>query len=271
MEPSGEKPNGSDGDIDPGETSAEDDEKNQQQQDERQANVQQEFVQRDKKDVLRIIVGDGMFGKTSMMQIFIQPQKDLGMAKSIFGLTDEVKDDNLTEYLFEDDNLTDEDRLCEEGSFPEAASVMTVTQLLSAVKFLHQRGIVHRDLKPENITDEVEDDIFTDEVEDDNLKMNNDNLPGDGSFDISHNRSIIDFPGVTDIVTENRNDKVKAEEEVGKEEKISEGKKGDVWQSKRRKADTVGGYSSSCTSDFLYLANGISNEVNADLIIALAA
>ena len=31
----------------------------------------------------------------------------------------------------------------------EAASVMT--QLLSTVKYLHQRGIVHRDLKPENI------------------------------------------------------------------------------------------------------------------------
>ena len=43
------------------------------------------------------------------------------------------------------------DRLCEEGSFPESEAASVMTQLLSTVKYLHQRGIVHRDLKPENI------------------------------------------------------------------------------------------------------------------------
>eukprot|EP00127_Corallochytrium_limacisporum_P001924 Clim_evm79s88 gene=Clim_evmTU79s88 len=43
------------------------------------------------------------------------------------------------------------DRIAARGSYTEEDAAVAVTQVLSAVCYLHAQGIVHRDLKPENI------------------------------------------------------------------------------------------------------------------------
>ena len=43
------------------------------------------------------------------------------------------------------------DRICQLGKFTEHDAVNMIRQVLSAIKYLHERHIVHRDLKPENL------------------------------------------------------------------------------------------------------------------------
>lgn len=43
------------------------------------------------------------------------------------------------------------DRIHEERKFSEEEAVQVISQLLSAIKHLHEKNICHRDLKPENI------------------------------------------------------------------------------------------------------------------------
>eukprot|EP01111_Echinosteliopsis_oligospora_P000685 TRINITY_DN1078_c0_g1_i1.p1 TRINITY_DN1078_c0_g1~~TRINITY_DN1078_c0_g1_i1.p1 ORF type:complete len:326 (-),score=93.55 TRINITY_DN1078_c0_g1_i1:85-1017(-) len=43
------------------------------------------------------------------------------------------------------------DKICERGSYSERDASKIVTDILSSVLYLHQKGIVHRDLKPENL------------------------------------------------------------------------------------------------------------------------
>ncbi|KNC49463.1 CAMK/CAMK1 protein kinase [Thecamonas trahens ATCC 50062] len=43
------------------------------------------------------------------------------------------------------------DQIVERGHFSEADAAVTMTQIFSALEYLHARNIVHRDLKPENV------------------------------------------------------------------------------------------------------------------------
>ena len=43
------------------------------------------------------------------------------------------------------------DRIVDKGSFSERDASVLIGSVISAVKYLHDRGIVHRDLKPENL------------------------------------------------------------------------------------------------------------------------
>lgn len=43
------------------------------------------------------------------------------------------------------------DRIVQQGRFTEHDASIVVTQMLEAIKYLHDRNIVHRDIKPENV------------------------------------------------------------------------------------------------------------------------
>ena len=50
------------------------------------------------------------------------------------------------------------DHIVNEGRIPESDSAKIIRQILSAIKYLHDKNIAHRDLKPENIIfEKVED------------------------------------------------------------------------------------------------------------------
>lgn len=64
----------------------------------------------------------------------------------------------VTEYL-EGGELFD--KITEKGSFNEHEACEVISQVLSAIAYLHEKKIIHRDLKPENIVFENKDKDLT--------------------------------------------------------------------------------------------------------------
>jgi calcium/calmodulin-dependent protein kinase I len=72
----------------------------------------------------------------------------------------EVYEDKTKVYLVMDLETGGElfDRIIEKGSYTEKDAADLITQILSAVAYMHENGVVHRDLKPENLLYHTTDD-----------------------------------------------------------------------------------------------------------------
>lgn len=81
--------------------------------------------------------------------------------KNILKLHEIFEDDDKVYIVMELVNGSELfDRIVEKGFYSERNAMNVVSQILSAVAYLHSKGIAHRDLKPENCMHSIESPFF---------------------------------------------------------------------------------------------------------------
>jgi serine/threonine protein kinase len=93
-----------------------------------------------------------------IFEYFINPN-------SLYIVTDILTGGDLFDYLISENHLS------------EKSTALYMEQLLSAIRYVHERGVVHRDLKPENILCEKHKITIVDFGKSSSIKLNKKEVP----------------------------------------------------------------------------------------------